>query len=91
MALAPKYVNPESIRTAYPSAWPQYPYNTAPKTPEQSEVRYSIYSELSKRLTVRDGVELAYDVFRPFAPGEKFPALLSWSPYTRQLQQTPSP
>ena len=91
MALSPKHVNPESIRTAYPSSWPQYPYNTAPRTPEQSEVRYSIYSELAQRLTVRDGVELAYDVFRPFAPGEKFPALLSWSPYTRQLQQTLAP
>ena len=64
MALAPEHVNPESIRTAYPSAWPQYPYNEAPPTPEQSEVSYSIHSELARRLRVRDGVELAYDVFR---------------------------
>ena len=91
MALAPEHVNPESIRTAYPSAWPQYPYNDPPRTPEQSEVRYAIHSECARRLKMRDGVELAYDIFRPFAPGEKFPALLSWSPYTRQLQQTLAP
>ena len=32
-------VNPESIRTVNPSTWPQYPYNHAPRTPEQSAVR----------------------------------------------------
>lgn len=84
-------VNPESIRTVNPSTWPQYPYNTAPRTPEQSPASYSIYSETDRRLRVRDGIELAYDVFRPHAPGEKFPALLAWSPYTRQLQQTLTP
>jgi len=84
-------VNPESIRTVNPSTWPQYPYNRAPRTPEQSEARYSIFSELDKRLRMRDGVELAYDVYRPHAPGEKFPALLAWSPYTRQLQRTLTP
>ena len=38
-------VNPESIRTVNPSTWPQYPYNHAPRTPEQSAVRYSIFTE----------------------------------------------
>jgi hypothetical protein len=38
-------VNPESIRTVNPSTWPQYPYNKLPRTPEQSEVRYSIFSK----------------------------------------------
>ena len=81
-------VNPDSIRTVNPSSWPQYPHDATPSTPEQSDVRYSIFPEYAKRLRMRDGVELAYDVMRPFAPGEKFPALLSWSPYTRQLQYT---
>jgi len=43
MALIPDYVNPESIRKAYPSAWPQYPYNDSPRTPERnpgSAMRY---------------------------------------------------
>ena len=84
-------VNPESIRTVNPSTWPQYPYNHAPRTPERSQVRYSIFTEAAKRLRVRDGVELAYDVYRPHAPGEKFPAVLAWSPYTRQLQSTLAP
>ncbi|MEK6710304.1 MAG: CocE/NonD family hydrolase [Nitrospinota bacterium] len=89
--MPPLHVNPESIRTVNPSTWPQYPYNDYPKTPEQSPIRYSIFPEYAKRLPMRDGTELAYDVYRPFAPGEKFPALLSWSPYTRQLQQTLAP
>lgn len=89
--MAPPQINPESIRTANPSTWPQYPYNSHPRTPEQSPLRYSIFPEYAKRLRMRDGAELAYDVFRPFAPGEKFPALLSWSPYTRQLQHTLAP
>ena len=84
-------VNPESIRTVNPSSWPQYPYNDPPRTPEQSQPRFSVFPEYAKRIKLRDGVELAYDVFRPFAPGEKFPALLAWSPYTRQLQTTHVP
>ncbi|MFQ5915040.1 MAG: CocE/NonD family hydrolase [Nitrospinota bacterium] len=82
------YVNPDSIRTAYPSAWPQHPFNEPPKTPEQSLPKYSIYTEEGIRIPMRDGVNLAADVFRPYAPGEKFPALVAWSPYSRQLQQT---
>ncbi len=68
-------VNPESIRTVNPSSWPQFPYNDSPRTPEQSQPRFSIFPEYAKRFKLRDGVELAYDVFRPFAPEEKFPAL----------------
>jgi hypothetical protein len=90
MPAIPK-VNPESIRTSNPSTWPQYPFNGTPPTPEQSEVRYSIFAEEAKRLKMRDGIDIAYDVYRPFAPEEKFPALLSWSPYTRQLQLTLAP
>src|SRR4030042_6262929 len=37
---------------------------------------------------MRDGTTLAADVYRPAAPGQKFPALFSVSPYTRHLQQT---
>lgn len=85
------YVNPDSIRTPYPSAWPQYPYNETPKTPEQSPPRYSIYPEEGVRIPMRDGVRLAADVFRPYAPGEKFPALVAWSCYSRQLQRTLTP
>jgi predicted acyl esterase len=85
------YVNPDSIRTAYPSAWPQYPFNEPPDTPEQSLPRYAIYEEEGIRIPMRDGITLAADLFRPYAPGEKFPALVAWSPYSRQLQHTPVP
>jgi predicted acyl esterase len=92
MAFNPtKTVNPESIRTVNPSTWPQYPYDDVPTTPEQSPVRYSIYAETDKRLRMRDGTHLAYDVFRPHSSGEKFPALVAVSPYTRQLQHTLTP
>jgi uncharacterized protein len=80
--------NPESVRTVNPSTWPQYPFNDPPKIPESSKISYSIFPELDRRLRMRDGVQLALDIYRPWAPKEKFPALISWSPYTRQLQQT---
>ncbi len=84
-------MNPNSIRTANPSAWPQYPFNEPPKGDERSEPRYSVFPEYDLRLTMRDGVRLAADVFRPWAPGEKFPVLIGYSPYTRQLQHTLTP
>tara|TARA_A100001037_G_scaffold303487_1_gene337661 strand:- start:42178 stop:43803 length:1626 start_codon:yes stop_codon:yes gene_type:complete len=84
-------VNPESIRTINPSSWPQYPFNEEPKSREISLPKYSVFIENSKTLTVRDGIDIFYDVYRPNVSGEKFPALLSWSPYTRQLQPTMVP
>ncbi len=42
-------------------------------------------------MTTDDGVRLAADLFLPHAPGDRFPALVSFSPYTRQLQQTVVP
>lgn len=86
-----KGVNADSVRTANPAAWPQYPYENPPRTPEQSPIRYAIHSDTAQRLSLHDGVELAFDVYRPAAPGEKFPVLLSWSPYTRQVQTTVTP
>lgn len=40
---------------------------------------------------MRDGVRLSLDVHRPRAAGQKFPALLSVSPYTKGLQLTEVP
>ncbi|MFC1491064.1 CocE/NonD family hydrolase [Nitrospinota bacterium] len=42
-------------------------------------------------IPMRDGVRLATDVYRPRAAGQKFPALLAISPYTRGLQLTEVP
>jgi predicted acyl esterase len=84
--------NPESIRTAYPQAFPQFPYNSFPPTREGSEPIYGIWAEPNQRVAVRDGIRLALDVYRPAGrPGDRFPALVGFSPYTRQLQQTNVP
>jgi predicted acyl esterase len=84
--------NPDSLRTAYPQAHPQYPYNSPPATRERSEPIYSIRAETDQRIVVRDGTRLALDVYRPGGrPGDTFPALVGFSPYTRQLQQTNVP
>lgn len=92
MAFNPvKAVNPEGIRTVNPSTWPQYPYDEAPHTPEQSLARYAIYAQTDQRIKLRDGVHLTYDLYRPHSSGEKFPALIAYSPYTRQLQTTKVP
>jgi predicted acyl esterase len=39
-------------------------------------------------VTMRDGVQLVVDVYRP-APDGRFPALLSLSPYMKDIQQNP--
>lgn len=83
--------NPYGIRTVNPTTWPQYPYNEVPHTPEQSQARYRIQNDWNQAIAVRDGVKLLLDVYRPSMPGEKFPALCSFSPYTRQLQREDSP
>lgn len=79
--------HPYGLRTANPSAWPQYPFNHVPHTPEQSKARYEIHNDWNQTVAVRDGTRLLFDVYRPNMPGEKFPALCSFSPYTRQLQR----
>ena len=89
--MRPQKPNPHGIRTVNPTVWPQYPYNDVPKTPEQSEPRYEIQTEWNQAVAVRDGTKLLLDVYRPNAPGEKFPALCSFSPYTRQLQRDSPP
>ncbi len=79
--------DPYGIRTACPTTWPQYPYDSVPRTPEQSEPRHTIQCDWNQSLTMRDGVKLLFDVYRPNRPGEKFPALCSFSVYSRQLQR----
>ena len=89
--MRPIQPNPYGIRTVTPTTWPQYPYNEVPYTPEQSVPRYTIQNDWNQAVAVRDGVKLLLDVYRPNMPGEKFPALCSFSPYTRQLQRDSAP
>ena len=51
-----------------------------------SQPRYGITAEEDVYVTMRDGVRLAVDIFRPAAPG-KFPALLAMSPYGKEGQK----
>jgi predicted acyl esterase len=55
-----------------------------------SEPVYKMIAEKDVYVTVRDGVRLAVDVYRPDAPG-KFPALLAISPYGKDAQTCDSP
>lgn len=77
---------PDRTKSPFPDAWPQYPFNEPPHSPESSEPKYSSVTWLDMRIPMRDGVTLGADVYRPFAPGKKFPALLAWSPYTKVMQ-----
>jgi uncharacterized protein len=79
------------VRSLDPAAWPQFPFDEPPKMRECSRPAYNIREDLDIRIPMQDGVKLAADIFRPSASGEKFPALLAVSPYTRQLQRTMIP
>jgi uncharacterized protein len=81
-------IDPNRIRCIDPLVWPQYPFNETPRTPEQSQPRYASLSDYESMIPLRDGVKLAADVIRPHAGGLKFPALVTTSVYTRQLQRS---
>ena len=81
-------VDPERIRCVDPLVSPQYPFDEAPRPPERSEPRYASFSDYEARIPLRDGTRLAADVNRPAAAGLKFPALVTMSVYTRQLQRS---
>jgi len=78
----------EAIKTADPVTWPQVPFDARPAAREESRVEYDIQADTDVLIPMRDGVRLSADVFRPSAPGRRFPALIAVSPYTRQLQRT---
>jgi predicted acyl esterase len=83
--------SPDRIRTIHPAAWPQWPYDEPPPVRERSEPRLAITSDMDLLIPMRDGVLLAADVYRLRSSGQKFPVLLSLSPYTRGLQLTDVP
>ncbi|RKP53790.1 CocE/NonD family hydrolase [Pararobbsia silviterrae] len=55
-----------------------------------STPRYEMTSEHDVAVTMRDGVELRVDVFRPVTPG-RYPVLVAASPYPRQIQNLGAP
>lgn len=50
--------------------------------PALAQQSYGIKTDFNQHIVMRDGVELAADVYRPDAPG-KFPVILSRTPYTK--------
>src|SRR4029434_1058871 len=81
-------VDADRIRCLDPLVTPQYPFDEAPRPPERSEPRYATYADYEARIPMRDGIKLAADVIRPSAAGMRFPALVTTSVYTRQLQRS---
>ena len=52
-----------------------------------SQPRYSMIEEKNRFVLMRDGIRIACDIYRPHAPGKKFPALLSTSLYGKDVQK----
>ncbi len=51
--------------------------------------RYSMKVEEPVFVTMRDGVQIACRIYRPDAPGKKFPALFAASPYQYETDDLP--
>ena len=51
-----------------------------------SQPLHLVTEERGRRVRMRDGTELAVDIFRPHAAG-RFPALLAYSPYGKDVQR----
>ncbi len=79
------------IRGTDPPTRPQYPFESPPAQREGSRPTFDVSADTSVRIPMGDGVRLAADVIRPAAPGQRFPALIAVSPYSRQLQRTDLP
>jgi putative CocE/NonD family hydrolase len=62
----------------YPQIW----------TKEGSQPKYSVKVEKDVMIPMEDGVRLAADVYRPDVQGQKFPALLSFFGWGKELQET---
>ena len=68
-----KRYEPNLVRSIYPKAYPQWPFDEPPQVPESSQPVYTISADLDQMIGMRDDVNLAADVFRPSSPGDKFP------------------
>ena len=74
-----KILNPEIMATMLPEDFP---------AEKLSQPQYKTRMEKDVFVTMRDGVRVAVDIFRPDAPG-KFPALLCAHPYQKDLLYLP--
>ncbi len=51
-----------------------------------SQPEHGLIEERDRMVTMRDGIRVAIDIFRPDSPG-RFPALLACSPYGKDIQK----
>lgn len=65
------------------------PAHLAPYASKLSQPRYRVVVDKDVRIPTRNGSYVMADVFRPDAPGERFPPLLSLSVYQKELQYVP--
>ncbi len=54
---------------------------------EGSQPRYGIKKEKDIMVTLRDGVRIAVDVYRPDVEGERFPAIVAWGTWGKDGQE----
>jgi putative CocE/NonD family hydrolase len=67
------------------------PQTTGRTFRELSEPEHGTAAELDVPIEARDGTRLLADVFRPSVPGRRFPALVAFSAYPRQMQHSGAP
>ena len=65
------------------------PAAPAPYASKLSQPKYKLVVDKDVKIPTRGGSYVMADVFRPDAPGEKFPPLLSLSVYQKELQYVP--
>lgn len=54
---------------------------------EGSQPTYNVKTQKNIMVPMRDGVRIAVDIYRPDAEGEKFPAILAWGMWGKDLQE----
>src|ERR1039457_900998 len=52
-----------------------------------SQPTYEVKTEKDVMVRMRDGVRIAVDVYRPTVNGKKFPAILAWGMWGKNLQE----
>ena len=52
-----------------------------------SQPVYQVQTEKDIMVPLRDGVRIAVDVHRPSAEGQRFPAILAWGMWGKDLQE----
>jgi predicted acyl esterase len=79
----PQAVDPDTkVEGVYFDGYPQIVKH------EGSRPVYSVRAEKDIMVPMRDGVHLATDVYRPDVEGEKFPAILSFFFWGKEVQET---